>query len=323
LTPGAALDDDVLIAMAFGSRSPVPDDPRCVRIALEPLSAPDLAEVWRGRGPVRTGQSGLIRYAESEHHWAGCISIDEGAAGDLSAVTETAYRALLRYHAVSPYRHVCRIWNYLADINAGADDDERYRQFCLGRARAFSAEAPGRRMSDYPAASAVGKKSARRSLDVCWIASRSPVTAVENPRQVSAYRYPRQYGPASPSFSRCAVTAEGLLLISGTASIVGHESLHSGDLDAQIGETLRNIDALLEAAAAQALIDQTTLEAGSLVRVYLRNESDIASVIEHLGRRFGTSVPVLVLGADICRSELLIEIEVAHQGRLDSADGRA
>src|SRR5213082_3849534 len=55
------------------------------------------------------------------------------------------------------------------------------------------------------------------------------------------------YGSHSPLFSRATLLRQsgGLaLFISGTASIVGHTSLHVGDTVAQTRETLANIEAL-------------------------------------------------------------------------------
>jgi hypothetical protein len=68
---------------------------------------------------------------------------------------------------------------------------------------------------------------------------------------VSAYDYPRQYGPAAPSFSRAALTPDPLLLISGTASIVGHASVHLGDVTAQLEETLANLANRLRAGTRE------------------------------------------------------------------------
>lgn len=314
LSAGHPLDDDVLLAVAFGSQAMTPDDNRWLRIDLAPLGSSACVEVWRGIGPVRAGTSGLVRYAEDGTHCAGWLSIEEDAMGSLADATEAAYRSLLRFQAGSPYRHLWRMWNYVTDINAGEGDRERYRQFCLGRARAFAKEISDAPAIGYPAASAVGKRDSARTLEVCWIASRSPGVTVENPRQVSAYAYPREYGPASPSFSRATVTSDRLLLVSGTASIVGHASMHAGDLSGQIDETFRNIHALVERSTAERLIRPAPLDRESIVKAYLRDASEAASVALELRRRLSPSVPVLLLAADICRSDLLIEIEVAHQG---------
>ena len=310
---GPPFEEDVLLTVAFGSHAPSSYDQRYLHIDLAPLAGVASVEVWRGIGPVRVGTAGHVRYAEDGEHFAGWLSIDEDAVGNLADATQAAYRSLLRFQSESPYRHVWRMWNYVADINAGEGDEERYRQFCLGRARAFAAEMADAPAISYPAASAVGKRGSARTLEVCWIASRSPGVTVENPRQVSAFEYPRDYGPASPSFSRATVTSDRLLLVSGTASIVGHVSMHAGNLAAQIDETFRNIDALVERSTAERLIKSAQVDRDSIVKAYLRDASDAASVLQELRRRLGPSVPVLLLAADICRSDLLIEIEVAHQ----------
>src|SRR4029450_6281948 len=93
------------------------------------------------------------------------------------------------------------------------------------------------------------------AITVIVLAGRTPPIAIENPRQVSAYRYPSQYGPQAPTFSRGALYLRGthaLLTISGTASIVGYETLHVGDVVAQVDESLRNLDAVVDAANAAA-----------------------------------------------------------------------
>ena len=102
-----------------------------------------------------------------------------------------------------------------------------------------------------PAATAIGRCDDARVLQIYWLAAAAPGMPVENPRQVSAYRYPRTYGPQPPSFARAMLppTARQLpLLLSGTASVVGHASQHADALLAQVEETFANFDALLGAA---------------------------------------------------------------------------
>lgn len=307
------LGDDVVAAVVFGGKTPCPDDPRCLRIDLEPLAGGGLSEVWRGAGPTRIGTAGPIRHVDDGRCLAGWIELDERRFGGLVEASEAAYRALLRFQAQSPYRHVWRLWNFITDINEGEGDAERYKLFCLGRARAFAAvhaTSPG---IGYPAASAVGKPPGCRTLQVCWIAGRDAGTALENPRQVSAYDYPRQYGPAAPSFSRALLTPDPLLLISGTASIVGHASVHPGDVLAQLDETLANLEGLLRHARARTDFGSARLGPESLVKVYLRSSIDTAAVESRLRERFGQQVPFVILAADICRSELLLEIELVQR----------
>ena len=309
------LADDVLAAAVFGAGSVAPSDPRCLRIDLEPLIGAGLSEVWQGVGSTRIGTAGPIRYVEDGRHLAGWIDLEEAGFHGLEEAAEAAYLGLLQFHATTPYRHVWRIWSFVADINEGAGDEERYRQFCLGRARAFAAVHATLPGIGYPAATAVGKMTpARRSLQVCWLAGRDPGVEIENPRQLSAYRYPRRYGPAAPSFSRAMLVPGPLLLVSGTASIVGHESMHPGDAVAQMHETLDNFDALLGQAGTTGALSLPRMGADSLLKVYLRHASDATLIERALRERIGAEVPVLMLAADICRSELLIEIEAVVPG---------
>jgi chorismate lyase/3-hydroxybenzoate synthase len=127
---------------------------------------------------------------------------------------------------------------------------------------------------------------------------------VENPRQVSAWHYPRQYGRTPPSFARAmTLPARDALAISGTAAIVGHASAHEGDLDAQLGETLTNLEALLATAGMAAGFDTR-----SPLKAYVRHSADAPQVRDFLHRRL-PGVPVLLLHGDICRGELLVEID--------------
>jgi chorismate lyase/3-hydroxybenzoate synthase len=105
-----------------------------------------------------------------------------------------------------------------------------------------------------------------------------------------------------------------LFLVSGTASIVGHASLHEGDVEAQLAEALANLEPLLSRARAAGHCASIRLGPQSLVKVYLRHARDAALVESGLRERLGANVPVLMLAADICRSELLIEIELVHGG---------
>ena len=92
------------------------------------------------------------------------------------------------------------------------------------------------------------------------------------------------------------------LLDSGTASIVGHESRHDGDVLAQLHESIANLRAILQHAGSR-LVDL------DFVKVYLRHPGDLPRVREHLLPHLRPDASVLWLQAEICRAELLLEIE--------------
>ncbi|MDG2525350.1 pteridine-dependent deoxygenase [Stenotrophomonas sp. HITSZ_GD] len=283
-------------------------DPRRLRVPLEPMG-PAQVEIWRGDSPATHGRTGDIAWAENGQVQFGALVLEERADLDVEAASAQAYAQLNQFIAERGYPHVLRIWNYLDALTEGEGDAERYRRFCVGRVRGLERVEETR----LPAATCIGSFGGPRQLLVYWLAARAPGVALENPRQVSAYRYPRQYGPQSPSFARAMLPPPGSrapLLLSGTASIVGHATAHHDDVDAQLAEIFVNIEALRGAAAArQAGMPADIDDAGTLLKVYVRDRQALPRVAAALDARFGTRVPRLLLHAEVCRRELAVEIE--------------
>ena len=276
------------------------------------LLAPDGAvfDAWSG-GVVVAQQHGCVRYATDGHWLHGCATLDEARfEGGLQAASRQAYADLFAVLAASASPHLLRLWNHFADMNLETGGIERYRQFNAGRQQAFT-DAGRSAFVGAPAACALGTSSG--PLQVYFLAGPQPPLAIENPRQVSAYDYPTRYGARSPTFSRAALAAVGggrqALFISGTASIVGHETLHLGDVRRQTEESLANTAAVLGAAAAPMAMQALTCT------VYIRHAADFAAVREVFERVVGAhseaAREAVYLRADICRADLLVEIE-AH-----------
>jgi len=314
--------DDVLAVFGFGAAAPEHADPRYLRVALEP-SGPAPYERWRGQAPVVRGTDGAIAWAEDGALQFGAIELDEigehdergDGRSDIGAAAEAAYRQLTAFTAKRGYPHLLRVWNYLDGITAGEGDDERYRQFCIGRASGLRAGLGAVDPDALPAATAIGRVDGARRLQVYWLAARAPGTPLENPRQLSAYRYPRQYGPQPPSFARAMLPPAGSampLLLSGTAAIVGHESRHADSVATQLDETLANFDSLLAAAHARRPALPLRFGPHSRLKVYVRDRDEMAAVAALLDARLGPDVPRIVLHAAICRRELRIEIDGVH-----------
>jgi chorismate lyase/3-hydroxybenzoate synthase len=308
--------DDTLAVFGFGDDAPRSDDPRYLRVPLQPHDA-GLLEIWRSNAPVERGRAPAPAQAVGDIAWAGngrlsfgAIEVAEGEAG-IVAAAEHAYARLSAFIAGSRTPHLLRIWNYIDAITEGEGDAERYRQFCVGRARglgAFDAQT-------LPAATAIGRCDDARVIQIYWLSSAAPGTPVENPRQVSAYRYPRQYGPQAPSFARAMLPPAGSampLLLSGTASVVGHRSLHAGQLQAQLEETFANFDSLIGAARIHAPALPAHFGADSRLKVYVRERDDLPLVARAFAERFNGGVPHMILHAAICRRDLAVEIDGVH-----------
>jgi chorismate lyase/3-hydroxybenzoate synthase len=297
---------NVLARIRYGHNLPAGSDPRDLTVALDPGDSGPRCELWLSPVPVASGVSDGLGYAHNGEVLIGSISYPAVASVDLRTATYDAYRRIYALLREQDYPCPLRVWNYLGGINTGDGDGERYRLFSSGRFDALAAQ-PGFEGA-LPAATAVGL--AGEGLQIRFLAGRSGGAQVENPRQMSAFRYPRQYGPRSPSFSRATLKAwpdQTHLYVSGTASIVGHETRHIGDVTAQLEETLLNIDALLDEARRQHPVAATIRPA--LIKLYLRQPADRAFLVSRLRARFGADLPLYGLQADICRRDLLLEIE--------------
>lgn len=288
-----------------------------------------VCEVWLSGAALTEGQCGDIRYRHDGNTLFGVVELAESDAGSDSASTplqhtaDRAYRQIFELLEALDYPFIFRVWNYMADINGHSNGLERYRQFNRGRQDAFVAcrrEVVG----NVPAACALG--AAGGPLTISFLAGRNAPLAIENPRQISAYDYPQHYGPRSPTFSRASLARMGsdeVLFISGTASIVGHCTMHPGNVAEQTRETLINIEAVIHAANLQASRPLFLLR-HLFYRVYVRHRADLAAVRDIMISRIGASLNAVFLQADVCRQDLLIEIEASaplpHSSALSCAD---
>jgi hypothetical protein len=234
-------------------------------------------------------------------------------ATDVGAQASAVYAGLLETVRARG-RHLARIWNYVADINAdSAEGLEIYRAFCRGRSLAFE---NAKWTGPLPAASAVG--GAPGMLAVVFAASRERPMARENPEQVPAFEYPPDYGPRPPSFSRAMqVEADGRrwTFVSGTSAIKGHASQCAGDLDGQVACTLDNLRLISRECGLGDRLAVADAAAERHFKIYLRRAADLDAVRAALaGEWLRPADRVCWLRADICRAELLLEIEATVVG---------
>lgn len=249
-------------------------------------------------------------------HESGDLLIGRARAGfasdALAASTQELYGRVLQACAG---RHLLRIWNYVPRINEVTAELENYRAFCVGRARAFEAAFGPDFRGSLSAASAVG--SAGEEIEVVFVAGRTPPRHFENPAQVPAYLYPAEHGPRSPSFARATVSEDGArqwVFISGTAAIRGHQTVAPGSIEAQLACTLENLALIGETAGVGRGLGVAP-DGQRFFKVYLRNPNEYAAVRTRLEQTLvHPQDQTIYLQADICRAELMIEIEATLTG---------
>jgi hypothetical protein len=238
---------------------------------------------WLVDAEVRHGRTGAVRWATDGQWLFGAFdSTAAEAEGQLDGLTQGAYANIFEALETAGVPHLLRLWNYLPSINREQLGLERYRQFNLGRQQAFL-NARRDAFAGAPAACALGTFGG--PMRIRFLAGRVAPLPLENPRQVPAWRYPVEFGPRSPTFSRAVLVPvcpqQTMLLISGTASIVGARY------------TLRDL----------------------VCTIYVRHAADIDEVRRHFEAGVGADSPAarqaIYVQADICRHDLLLEVE-AH-----------
>ena len=281
------------------------------QLALDaPLDArqrPVWQERWLASVPVRHGRHALgaesaIAYGQVPRLLVGALHLPLPATRACAHDVAHAYRVLFDLLRDARMPNLLRVWNFIPRLNAAnVDGLEVYRDFTVGRAQAFeAARLDARHM---PAATAVGCLG--DAIGVFFIASDQPGRNLENPRQVSAYRYPGEHGPRPPSFARATLFAargQRWLFVSGTASIIGHATVHLGDARAQTDTALANIRLVL--ARAHASMAQVRA-----VKLYVRHARCAQALRAQCAAAFGPQAQIQTLVTDICRSNLLVEIE--------------
>jgi enamine deaminase RidA (YjgF/YER057c/UK114 family) len=222
------------------------------------------------------------------------------------------------------YDQVVRTWLYLGDIVGPEGQTQRYKE--LNRARTeFYDDIPfgdGRVLNTlgqpiFPASTGIGTEGRDVTMGCIALATKRHdvlLVPLENPLQTPAFDYGTHYSPKSPKFARAmAVVAGGCatIFVSGTASITASETRYVGDIRGQTGQTLDNIAALISGdnLGRHGLRGfGATLDDMALVRVYVKRQEDYAAAREVCRARLG-EVPTIFSIADVCRPELLVEIE--------------
>lgn len=230
---------------------------------------------------------------------------------------------------------IVRQWNYIERIThvpdrAGAN--QHYQDFNDARSH-FYARTEWR--GGYPAATGIGTTHGGIMVEVDAVAFRNrrcgAAVALDNGLQVAAHDYSQHVliGVAdkifrhktTPKFERAKAVVEASsngsalqVYISGTAAIRGEASLTGVGIERQTITTLENIEYLIsrQNLRKHGVKAEKTPEI-QIFRVYLKAESLLEPARRIIDERY-PGVQALYVLTDVCRDELLIEIEGVAQG---------
>ena len=240
----------------------------------------------------------------------------KAAVASFEMVAETLQRENLTLN------NLVRQWNFIGDILKMKKGFQNYQVFNEVRSEYYKRY---RTIEGFPAATGVGMKFGGVSLDFCALKAddRVKLKAINNPNQINAYEYGQQVLKGAtgrgdpvkhpPQFERGLLLVNktgSTLFVSGTASIIGQETIGKGDISEQTILTIDNIKKVADIERIKLLTGKQDISNGkfSMLRVYIKKQEDFNSVKSICYEQFKNS-PVIFIEADICRDDLLTEIE--------------
>jgi chorismate lyase/3-hydroxybenzoate synthase len=308
---------DPIHLAASGPRAPV----------TPPVWAEELvADARVERGIERNGELGIEIKDASEFAFISARlpdAVSLGADALERRVAEMYGAIAAKIQTLASAKHPVRLWNHIPDIHRKMDDRrDRYMVFNAGRYRAFSSRYGGPGAFDKEIATASGIGHDGKDLIVHCLCAKRPGVPASNPRQIPPHRYSARYGPLPPCFARATVLSKAkMILVGGTASIRGEDSLHAASLPLQLLETLTNLASVVEAASAKfARAKSGARRSGAQqqeewlgrfrdVRVYYPRPADRDALETMVHGAFDAGCRIEMRRADLCRAELLVEIE--------------
>ena len=218
---------------------------------------------------------------------------------------------------------VDRQWNYLENITRNCEKaGQHYQQLNDCRSSYYATTTWG---NGYPSATGIGTSAGGLivQFDAALLHSARTVS-LDNSLQVAAHQYSKQVlingetdNTTTPKFERAKAVVyssvfgdtKAQIYVSGTAAIRGEKSLENVDIQEQTIATIQNVEYLISLDNLKKHnIRVPKVPKIQIFRVYLKSETMYKEAQEIIARRY-PATPTLYVVSDICRDELLIEIE--------------
>jgi enamine deaminase RidA (YjgF/YER057c/UK114 family) len=221
-----------------------------------------------------------------------------------------------------PVESIVRQWNYIANITQVVNGKQHYQAFNDARSHFYNTTDW---TNGYPAATGIGTCSGGVVVDVFAIKPKKKtieIHALDNKLQVPAHDYSPNVliGEQDATYKTCTtpkfergkvicINPEILIYISGTAAIRGEQNPDGSSIEKQTRTTLENIDYLISTENLKnAGVECTKTPEIKSLRIYLKEDSFYEAAKQMIDQSL-PHVPAVYLLGDICRDNLLIEIE--------------
>jgi len=274
---------------------------------------------------ISYGESNGVRFcklsnAGYQEFWVTGVKSNQSAQSSFSKLHSVAQNLQLCFN------QIVRQWNTVEKIISFCTVDNKQRQnyqlFNEARNASYSKNrtAPG-----FPAATGIGSEFGGVNINCLLIPESDNVTiaSIGSPVQTDSYKYGQtvlkghpdrnQKLNQVPQFERAKLITNNQtsrLFISGTASIIGQETVGIGDVEKQTSVTIDNIEMLTSKENLKSHFPalKSIPNKYAYIRAYVRYAEDIPKVKAICKAHFG-NIPAIYVKADICRDDLLVEIE--------------
>lgn len=207
---------------------------------------------------------------------------------------------------------IYRQWNYIEGITFESLGSQNYQEFNDARS-AFYNRADW--SQGYPAATGIGMSRGGVMIELYATKGKSLLNRpIDNPMQISAHSYSQnvlagnENNKTTPKFERARIVGN-TIYISGTAAIHGEKSIGSNNTLMQAAATMEIMDYLISPVNIPIACKSTEYD---LLRVYVKHAEDVEGVKNFMDTHYPVPQKQYLV-SDICRPELLIEIEgIAH-----------
>lgn len=291
-------------------------------ISQPPLNSKVIAEVffydpvvWKAEYVSRPQGEAVMFSKENTHFLIGFVQSHAKSGCRIQA--EESFLAMQELLACKQFSvgSVIRQWNYIEDLLGADDGKQHYQEFNDVRAAFYS---NAFEFSGYPAATGIGTSGGGIMLEFIAMESDKAITkGLNNPHQIAAHKYSPEVlagmaniQKSTPRFERARYLetfGNKMIFISGTAAIVGEHTTGINDPAEQTKVTIQNIQQLYSRKVLKDINGLLQPKYGH-ARVYIKKQEDSAS-IQRMCKRYYGDLPIVYIIADICRDELLVEIE--------------
>ncbi len=266
---------------------------------------------------ILKGENGAVLFEQNDSRiLIGNVQSNENAECRLNS--ENAFSRLSEIFRTAgfPINSIVRQWNYIENILGFDVNEQRYQEFNNVRSAFYG---DSFKDNGYPAATGIGMNSGGIIIEFIAIQSDKLISfPIDNPEQIAAHSYSKNVLvgeecilKTAPKFERARfleLFGIKVIFISGTASIRGELTVGAGDPALQTEVTIGNIEQLYSGKVLSKIPGSHLVPKYGHARVYIKDRKDFAAIKKTFRLHFG-NLPVVYIVADICRPDLLVEIE--------------